>query len=32
VSAIIPRLPELKKTVSALEKKVQELEEKLAGK
>lgn len=32
VSALIPRLPELKKAVSALEKKVRELEEKLAGK
>lgn len=31
-SAVIPRLPELRKTVSALEKKVQELEERLAGK
>ena len=31
-SAVIPRLPELKKAVSALEKKVRELEEKLAGK
>ena len=31
-SAVIPRLPELKKAVSALEKKVRELEEKLAEK
>jgi UDP-3-O-[3-hydroxymyristoyl] glucosamine N-acyltransferase len=31
-SAVIPRLPELKKAVSVLEKRVRELEEKLAGK
>jgi UDP-3-O-[3-hydroxymyristoyl] glucosamine N-acyltransferase len=31
-SALIPRLPELKKAVTGLEKKVRELEEKLAGK
>ncbi|HLO25737.1 MAG TPA: UDP-3-O-(3-hydroxymyristoyl)glucosamine N-acyltransferase [Geobacteraceae bacterium] len=31
VSAIIPRLPELRKTVSTLEKKIRELEEKLAA-
>jgi len=31
-TAHIPRLPELRKTVSVLEKKVQELEDKLAGK